>query len=378
MPTVAFESSWHSKFMTCSTPTDQATGSYNQEDLMKNQAVFLTSLETLEFRDVPVPEIGADDVLVKMEAVGICGSDLHYYSHGRIGDFVVEFPFILGHECAGTIIAKGESVDHLNIGDRVALEPGIPCGQCEFCLGGQYNLCPDVQFFATPPYHGCLQNYVKHKASFAFKLPDNVSSTEGALVEPLAIGINAVQTAGVKLGDSVVIFGAGCIGLVTLLAARASGATQVIVVDVVDKRLEVARDMGATTLNAREVDVITEIKKRTSAKGARVVIDCAGTNTTLSQTVQVAKAGGMIVWVGLAADEIHGLPLSNISTKELTITSIFRYKNLYPTTIAAIADGKIDISGIVSNTYKFDQTIEAYAETLKNVQNIVKSVIVFD
>src|SRR5690554_2177375 len=117
--------------MTCSTPTNQATGSYNQEDFMKNQAVYLTSLETLEFRDVPVPEIGADDVLVKMEAVGICGSDLHYYSHGRIGDFVVEFPFILGHECAGTIIAKGESVDHLNIGDRVALEPGIFCGQCK-------------------------------------------------------------------------------------------------------------------------------------------------------------------------------------------------------------------------------------------------------
>ncbi len=345
---------------------------------MKNTAVFLTELEKLEFREVEVPKISADEVLVKMEAVGVCGSDIHYYSHGRIGDFVVEFPFILGHECAGTVVEVGSNVCHLKKGDRVALEPGVPCGHCEFCLTGKYNLCPDVKFFATPPYDGCLMNYVSHPASFAFKLPDNVSSVEGALVEPLAIGINAALTGGVKLGDTVVVFGAGCIGLVTLLASKAYGATKVIVVDVIDKRLELAKSMGAITLNAKECDVPAEVKKLTEGMGAQVVIDCAGTNTTLCQTVQVAKSGGTIVWVGMASDTVSGLKVSPISTKELTIKSIFRYKNLYPVTIAAIADGKIDISGIISNRYKFEDTPKAFEQTLKDAQNIVKSVIVFD
>ena len=345
---------------------------------MESKAVYLTELGKMEFRDIPVPQIDSNEVLVKMEAVGICGSDLHYYSHGKIGDFIVEFPFILGHECAGTIVKIGEKVEHLKVGDRVALEPGIPCGECEFCLSGQYNLCPDVKFFATPPYDGCLQNYVKHKASFAFKLPDNVSSIEGALVEPLAIGINAARTGGVALGDSVVIFGAGCIGLVTLLASKASGADQVIVVDLIDKRLEIAESMGATTINAKQKNVVDEVLALTQGKGARVVIDCAGNNTTIAQTVQVAKAGGNIVWVGMATDEINGMPLGPVSTKELTIKSIFRYKNLYPTTIAAISSGKIDIKGIVSNKFKFEDTPVAFRESYTNVKNIVRSIIVFD
>ena len=344
---------------------------------MQNKAVFLTGLEKMEIRDVPVPVIGTDEVLVRMEAVGICGSDLHYYAHGHIGDFVVDFPFILGHECAGTIVDKGSDVNHLSVGDRVVLEPGIPCGKCNFCLGGQYNLCPDVQFLATPPYHGCLQNYVRHKASFTFKLPANVSAIEGALAEPLAVGINAVQTGGVRLGDTVVVLGAGCIGLVTCAAAQASGATRVIVVDVVEKRLAVARSLGAESIDASERDVVAEISALTAGKGARVVIDCAGNNKTLSQSVRIAGAGGTVVWVGMAADEINGMPLGLISTKELTIKSIFRYRNLYPTTIAALADGKIDVSGIVSNLYNFEDSPRAFAETLKNAQDIVKSVIVF-
>lgn len=345
---------------------------------MKNKAAFLTGIEKIEFGEVEVPKIKPDEVLVKMESIGVCGSDVHYYSHGRIGDFVVKFPFILGHECAGTIVEVGNEVSHLKVGDRVALEPGVPCGHCEFCLSGRYNLCPDVRFFATPPYDGCLMNYVSHPAQFAFKLPDNVSSVEGALVEPLAIGINAALTGGVKLGDTVVIFGSGCIGLVSLLASKAYGATDVIVVDIIDKRLEVARKLGAKTLNAKQCDIMAEIGKLTEGKGAQVVIDCAGTNTTICQTIQAAKSGGTIVWVGLAAESVDGLKTGPISTKELTIKSIFRYKNLYPTAIAAIADGKIDISGIISDKYKFEETPKAFAETLKNAQNIVKSVIVFD
>lgn len=335
---------------------------------MENTAAVLTELEKIEFRKVDMPKIKDDEVMVKMEAIGICGSDVHYYSHGRIGDFIVEFPFILGHECAGTIAETGKDVKDLKVGDRVALEPGVPCGHCEFCMTGRYNLCPDVRFFATPPYDGCLMNYVAHPAQFAFKLPDNVSSVEGALVEPLAIGINAALTGGVKLGDTVVVFGAGCIGLVSLLASKAYGATKVITIDVIEKRLEVAKSMGAVTLNAKKCDVLEEIKKLTEGKGAQVVIDCAGNTTTIGQTVHVAKAGGTIVWVGLAADTVNGLNITPISTKELTIKSIFRYKNLYPTTIAAIADGKINIKGIISNAYKFEDTQGHMRRLLKTLK----------
>lgn len=345
---------------------------------MKNTAAFLTGIGKIEFREVEVPKVRENEVLVKMEAVGVCGSDVHYYSHGRIGDFVVEFPFILGHECAGTVVETGSGVTGLKAGDRVALEPGVPCGHCEFCMTGRYNLCPDVKFFATPPYNGCLMNYVAHPAQFAFRLPDSVSSVEGALVEPLAIGINAALTGGVKLGDTVVIFGAGCIGLVSLLASKAYGATRVIMTDVIEKRLSVAKKMGAITLNSKECNVTDEIKRLTGGYGAQVVIDCAGVNETLCQSVEVAGAGGTIVWVGLASDTVNGMKIGPISTKELTIKSIFRYKNLYPTAIAAIADGKIDISGIISDRYRFEDTPRAFAETLKNAQNIVKSVIVFD
>lgn len=345
---------------------------------MNNKAAFLTQLEKIEMREIPVPELKSGEVLVKLEAVGICGSDVHYYQHGSIGDFKVSFPFILGHECSGTVVDVAPDVTTRKKGDRVVLEPGVPCGGCEFCLDGKYNLCPDVKFLATPPYDGCLMNYIAYPASWTFEIPDNVSMQEGALVEPLAIGLNACLTGGVNLGDSVVIFGAGCIGLVTLLAAKAYGAAQVIVVDVLEKRLEIAKSFGATVLNAKDFDPVAEILSLTGGKGARVVIDCAGTNQTLTSTVLCAKTGGMIVFVGMADDKVNGLSISPISTKELTITSIFRYRNLYPTTITAIASGKINVNGIVSNIYKFEDCAKAYSETLANAKDIIKSVILFD
>ena len=345
---------------------------------MENKAVVLTALKTLAFEDVPMPKPAPGEILLKLEAVGVCGSDVHYYQHGRIGDFVVEYPFILGHECAGTIVELGEGVKDLAIGDRVALEPGVPCGHCEMCVSGHYNLCPDVKFFATPPYDGCLMNYVAFPAEFAFKLPENVSTVEGALVEPLAIGLNAALTGGVKLGDTVLVIGAGCIGLVSLLAAKAYGATRVIVADVLDKRLEVASRMGAITINSKKERISEAVMRLTSGKGANVVLDCAGFSQTVQESVYSARANGKIVLVGLGADQIDGLPLSRISCKELTLTSIFRYKNLYPTAISAISGGFIDISGIVSNRYRFEDTPEAFRVASEQASEIVKSVIVFD
>lgn len=345
---------------------------------MKNLAAVLSSLETLEMREVPMPTLKSGEVMVKLQAVGVCGSDVHYYQHGRIGDFLVKFPFILGHECAGVVTEVGEGVSHLKVGDRVCLEPGAPCGKCGSCLSGHYNLCSDVVFLATPPYDGCLMNYIAYPAEWTFKLPDHMSYEEGALVEPLAIGINAAKTGGVSLGQSVLIYGAGCIGLMSLLAAKAYGATTIYVADVLDKRLETAKKLGGIPLNSTKVNVIEEIAKATGNKGVDVVLDCAGVSDTVIGSIRACGAGGSIVVVGLAADTLNGIPLGPISTKELKITSIFRYQNLYPTTIAAIASGKIDVKEIVSNRYRFEETPKAFAETVQNIQNVVKSVIVFD
>ncbi len=345
---------------------------------MKNKAAVLTALNHIEMREIPLPSPKADEVLIKLSAVGICGSDVHYYQHGRIADFVVEFPFILGYEASGVVTQVGAEVTHLKPGDRVCIEPGVPCGQCGFCLSGRYNLCPDVVFLATPPYGGCLMNYLAYPARWTFKLPDSMSLEEGALVEPLAIGINAAKTGHVGLGDTVLVYGAGCIGLVSALAAKAMGAARVVVVDLIEKRLEVAKHYGFIALNSKDSDPVAEVMKLTEGRGADAVLDCVGHPSTIAGAVRAARAGRTIVVVGMAAEDLSGVPLGPLSTKELVLTSIFRYANLFPTTIQAIASGMIDVKGIVSNRYRFEETPAAYKAVVENIRDTVKSVIVFD
>ena len=200
-------------------------------DGMMKTAV-MTDLRKVEIQERPIPQPKDDEALVKVEYVGICGSDLHYYEAGRIGNFIVETPFVLGHEAGGTVVEVGKNVKNLKVGDRVALEPGKTCGHCEFCKQGKYNLCPDVVFFATPPVDGVFQEYVAHEAGLCFKLPENVSTMEGALIEPLAVGMHAASQGDAHLGQTAVVTGAGCIGLVSLLALKARGVSKVIVVDV--------------------------------------------------------------------------------------------------------------------------------------------------
>jgi L-iditol 2-dehydrogenase len=325
---------------------------------------------------MPVPTPAADEVLVKIDAVGICGSDVHYYQHGRIGDFVVEGDFILGHECAGEVAAIGSKVKNLKVGDRVALEPGKTCGKCEFCKSGKYNLCPDVVFFATPPYHGVFTNYVTHPEDMCFKLPENVSNVEGALVEPLAVGLHASELGGVKLGDTVVVYGAGCIGLVTLLASKARGASKIIVVDVLENRLKMAKKLGAThVINSMEEDAVKAIAEITGGKGAEVVIDAAAADATVKQTVDVLKVGGTIVLVGMTAKDEVSFNFMKLMSKEGTFKTIFRYRNLYPVAINAIASGTINVKDIVSHEFDFDKTKEAFDFVVNNARDVVKAVI---
>lgn len=343
---------------------------------MENKAVYMTGIRKMETREIGVPVPGEDQVLIKLEYVGICGSDVHYLEHGKIGSFVVEGDFILGHECSGVVVEVGKGVRKLKVGDKVALEPGVTCGRCEFCKSGKYNLCPDVEFLATPPYHGSLMNYIAYPENMAFKLPDNVSTKEGALVEPLAVGLHAASQGGVKLGDKVVILGAGTIGLVTLLACKAYGATDITVVDVMEKRLEVAAKLGATrVINARNENAVEATEQLTGGVGADKVIETAGSEFTIKQCPYLVKRGGTIVLVGLAPKDIIDFDFMQIMTKEAEIKSVFRYRNLYPVAIEAIANGKIDVQGIVSHEFAFEDTGKAFDFVIDNKSEVIKAVI---
>lgn len=343
---------------------------------MNNRTAYMKGPKTLFMKEVKTPEPMGDQVQVKIEYCGICGSDIHYYEYGKIGDYVVDGEFTLGHEVSGTITKIGNKVRNLKVGDRVALEPGIPCGKCELCKSGNYNLCPDVQFFATPPVQGALQNFVVHPADMCFKLPDTVSTEEGALVEPLCVGLHACRQGNVTLGDSVIIMGAGCIGLVTLLSAKALGASNIIVIDLFEKRLKYAAKMGADhVIQAQKEDVFLRVKELLGDRGADVVIETAGVPKTIYQTSYLAKQGGIIVLVGIAVENDLKYNFSQVMSKELTIKSVFRYRNLYPTAIAAIADKIIDVKQIVTHKFEFRDSKLAFDTVIQDAQNVVKGVI---
>ena len=327
-----------------------------------------------EERDIPNPK--DDEVLVKLEYVGICGSDLHYYETGAIGDYVVEPPFVLGHEPGGTVVEVGKNVKHLKVGDRVALEPGKTCGHCEFCKTGRYNLCPDVVFFATPPVDGVFQEYVAHEADLCYKLPDNVSTLEGALIEPLAVGFHAAIQGDAHLGQRAVVMGAGCIGLVSMMALKARGVSEVYVVDIMEKRLEKALELGAAgVINGAEEDVLERVKELTDGAGMDLVIETAGTEITTRQAIHMAKKGSNIVLVGYSKSGEMTLPMSLVLDKELTFKTVFRYRHIYPMAIDAVAAGKVNLKGIVTDVFGLDEVQKAMDYSVNNKADIVKAVI---
>ncbi len=327
-----------------------------------------------EERPIPVPK--DNEVLVKLEYVGICGSDLHYYETGAIGDYVVKPPFVLGHEPGGTVVEVGKDVKHLNVGDRVALEPGKTCGHCEFCKTGNYNLCPDVVFFATPPVDGVFQEYVAHEAALCFKLPDNVSTMEGALIEPLAVGFHAAIQGGAKAGQTAVVMGAGCIGLVTMMALKAMGVSRVFVVDIMEKRLQKALELGADgVINASQTDAVEKVKKLTDGRGCDLAVETAGTQITAVQTIHMTKKGAAIVLVGYSKSGEMTLPMSLALDKELTFKTVFRYRHIYPMAIDAVAAGKVNLKGIVTDVFDLDDVQNAMDHSVNNKADIVKAVI---
>lgn len=342
----------------------------------KMKVAVMLEIGKMGFEEREIPKVKDDEVLVKLEYVGICGSDLHYYETGAIGDYVVEPPFVLGHEPGGTVVEVGKNVKHLKVGDRVALEPGKTCGHCEFCKTGRYNLCSDVVFFATPPVDGVFQEYVAHEAELCFKLPDNVSTLEGALIEPLAVGFHAAIQGDAHLGQKAVVMGAGCIGLVSMMALKARGVSEVYVVDIMEKRLEKALELGATgVINGAKEDVLERVKELTDGAGMDLVIETAGTEITTRQAIHMAKKGSNIVLVGYSKTGEMTLPMSLVLDKELTFKTVFRYRHIYPMAIDAVAAGKVNLKGIVTDVFRLDEAQKAMDYSVNNKADIVKAVI---
>lgn len=342
----------------------------------KMKVAVMNGIGKMGFEEREIPHPKENEVLVKLEYVGICGSDMHYYETGAIGDYVVEPPFVLGHEPGGTVVEVGENVKHLQVGDRVALEPGKTCGHCEFCKQGKYNLCPDVVFFATPPVDGVFQEYVAHEADLCFKLPDNVSTLEGALIEPLAVGFHAAIQGNAHLGQKAVVMGAGCIGLVSMMALKARGVSEVYVVDIMEKRLEKALELGASgVIHGAKENVLERVKELTGGNGTDLVIETAGTEITTRQAIQIAKKGSTIVLVGYSKSGEMTLPMSLALDKELSFKTVFRYRHIYPMAIDAVASGKVNLKGIVTNIFTLDEAQNAMDYSVNNKADIVKAVI---
>uniref|UniRef100_A0A7N0UZ46 Enoyl reductase (ER) domain-containing protein n=1 Tax=Kalanchoe fedtschenkoi TaxID=63787 RepID=A0A7N0UZ46_KALFE len=343
----------------------------------ENMAAWLMGINTLKIQPFKLPPLGPHDVRVRMKAVGICGSDVHYLKAMRCADFIVTEPMVIGHECAGIIEEVGSEVRSLVAGDRVALEPGISCWRCPPCKEGRYNLCPEMKFFATPPVHGSLANQVVHPADLCFELPENVSLEEGAMCEPLSVGVHACRRANISPEMNVLVMGAGPIGLVTMLAARAFGAPRIVVVDVDAHRLSVAKELGAdetVQVSTDDKDVPEEVEQISKAMdaGVDVTFDCAGFNKTMTTALSATKAGGKVCLVGMG----HGVmtvPLTPAAAREVDVIGIFRYKNTWPLCLEFLRSGKIDVKPLITHRFGFSQKeVEDAFETSARGGNAIK------
>jgi D-xylulose reductase len=340
------------------------------------KSLVLEKVGELSLRDFPIEKeevMGPRDVRIKMHTVGICGSDVHYYTHGRIGPFVVNAPMILGHEASGTVTEIGAEVTTLVIGDRVCMEPGIPDPNSRATRQGMYNIDPAVRFWATPPVHGILRPSCIHPEAFTFKLPDAVSFAEAAMVEPLAVGVHAATKAKVKPGDVAVVLGAGPIGLVTALSAIAAGCARVYVTDIVDRKLEIAASLhpAITSVNVASDNIAKRVLSDTDGWGANVVFEATGSPRAAAGVFEPLAPGGCVVMIGGQSDPVQ-YDAGAAMVREARVENIFRYAHVFPRCIGMLASGTIDVKPLITRTFAFDESVKAFEMAAENPPSDVK------
>jgi len=344
----------------------------------KMKVCVLTGKEKLEWVERDIPQPGRGELQIKLKHVGVCGSDLHFYKEGRLANWELDGPLALGHEPGGIVSAIGEGVEGFEIGDKVALEPGVPCGECEDCRKGHYNLCKHIKFMAIPhEKDGVFAEYCVHSASMCYKLPENVDTMEGGLMEPLSVALHATELSNAKIGETAIVLGSGCIGLCTVMALKARGVSEIYVTDVVDKRLEKALEVGATRVFNSQREDIVEFAKTLPGGGADQVYECAGSRVTTLQTCKLIKRAGKVTLVGVSPKPVLELDIATLNAMEGTVYSVYRYRNMYPIAIAAVSSGVIPLKKIVSHVFDFKDCIEAIEYSTNHKDEVIKSVIKF-
>jgi D-xylulose reductase len=341
------------------------------------KALVLKEKNRLSIEDFQSDErLTADDVRIQIKDVGICGSDVHYYLHGRIGPFVVEKPMVLGHEASGVVLEVGKNVTYLKAGDRVCMEPGIPSPGSAATFSGQYNLDPAVKFWATPPIHGCMRESVVHPASFTFRLPDNVSLEEGALVEPFAIGVYSANTAGIEPGDTALVFGAGTMGIVTTLAALASGCSKVVLADVKEKKLEIVRRNfpGNIICVPSEQEALDDAVLSLAPEGVDIVFEASGSPAVIGSFIRYLRPGGRAVMIGMPPAPAP-FDVVAAQAKEIRLMHIFRYRNMYPRTLKLIASGTLKARPLITHFYDFKDSLKAFEFVASMPEEAVKTMV---
>ncbi len=325
------------------------------------RALVLEEKGVLALREIDLPmTVGPDDVRIAIHTVGVCGSDVHYYTHGAIGPFVLREPMVLGHEAAGTIVEVGAAVRHLKVGDRVCMEPGVPNLSSRASKLGLYNVDPDVRFWATPPVHGVLAPYAVHPAAFTYRLPDNVSFAEGAMVEPFAIGMQAATKARIRPGDVAAVIGCGPIGIMVALAALAGGCARVFISDLSAEKLAIAgRYPGIVPVNINERSLADVIADETGGWGADIVFEASGSPRAFDGLFDIVRPGGAVVLVGLPVEKV-AFDVAGAISREVRIETVFRYANIFDRALELIASGKVDLKPLITGVYAFEDSIAAF------------------
>ncbi|CTQ34728.1 NAD(P)-dependent alcohol dehydrogenase [Jannaschia rubra] len=328
------------------------------------ESLVLERQHELSLRDFPIEgeeTLGPRDVRIKLHTVGICGSDVHYYTHGRIGPFVVNAPMILGHEASGTVTEIGAEVTTLAVGDRVCMEPGVPDPNSRATRMGMYNVDPAVRFWATPPVHGILRPSCVHPEAFTFRLPDNVSFAEAAMVEPLAVGVHAATKARIRPGDRALVLGAGPIGLVTALSALAGGCAEVFVADLDAAKLEIAAGLSPAirTIDVSRDDPAGTVLKATDGWGCEVVFEATGSAKAAAGVFAPLCPGGVVVMIGGQPEPIS-YDAGAAMVREARVENIFRYAHVFPRCVAMLASGAIDVKPLITRTFDFSESVRAF------------------